>query len=313
MGKNAQILRIEKISPNDGMGLRTVVFFKGCPLRCRWCSTPESQKMHTELYHQADRCVLCKRCIDACPEGALSIKKEDGADRVVQDPEKCSVCLKCVDVCPQGALGSYGKEMSVEQVMKIICRDEVFYHHSGGGVTLSGGDVLRQADLAREILIACQDSAIHTMAELDMYGDYSAVEKILPYLDAFYVDIKCMDGRIHKEWTGVDNDSILENTRRAARACKTGALHIRVPLIPGVNDSRKNIMETAGFCRSLEDCAELEFLPYHRLGQSTYGYLGRDYLLKDIPAMTFDEAYERTAFLKKMDLPFPVRISGKLI
>lgn len=311
--KTARILRIEKISPNDGVGLRTVVFFKGCSLRCRWCSTPESQNMHTEIFHQAGRCVLCQRCIEVCKEEALYIGEKDGAARVHLDRERCDGCLRCVDACPQGALGSYGREMSVEQVMKIIRRDEVFYYHSGGGVTLSGGDVLRQADLAREILAACKDSAIHTMAELDMYGSYSAVEKILPYLDAFYVDIKCMDDRTHREWTGVSNESILENTRRAAHSCRAGALHVRVPLIPGVNDSRENIIKTAAFCESLENCAELEFLPYHRLGQSTYGYLGRDYLLKDVPAMTSDEAYGKAALLKGTGLLFPVKVSGKII
>lgn len=311
MKQEAQILRIEKISPNDGMGLRTVVFFKGCPLRCKWCSTPESQKDTTQLYYKSEKCVSCGRCVEICKKNALSFDEQ--TKKVVIDRRKCDSCYQCVSRCLKNALGVFGKTMTVKEVIKVILRDEVFYFHSGGGVTLSGGDVLRQAEFAKELLIQCKESAIHTMAELDMFGSYKNVEMLLPYLDEFYVDIKLMDKEEHIKWTGVDNQTILENTKKASKNCKKNALHIRLPLIWNVNDSYENILATANYCKGLENCCELEFLPYHRLGQITYESLGREYELKDLSPMSFDEAYEKVKFLKELNLPFTIKVSGKKI
>lgn len=203
--------------------------------------------------------------------------------------------------------------MTLAEVMKEIEKDEIFYHHTGGGVTLSGGDVLVQADFAREVLIQCKENGLHTMAELDMYGNYREAAKILPYLDGFYIDLKNMDDADHKKWTGVSNRTILANTIQAAKDCKDKSLCIRVPLIWEINDSYENILNTAEFCESLATCDELEFLPYHRLGQATYDNLQRDYPLKHLPAMSYEEAYERVSFLKDLDLSFPVKIAGKVI
>lgn len=310
MEKKARILRIERLSPNDGRGLRTVVFFKGCPLHCAWCSTPESQCGLPELFYKKEKCVSCGKCISVCPNGALHFNEE--TKKVNIDRNKCKKCFACTKVCLKNAIGVYGETMTVNQVMKQILKDEVFYFHSQGGITLSGGDVLGQAEFAREVLKKCKESGIHTMAELDMYGTYKNIEMLLPYLDAFYVDIKLMDPVMHKKYTGVDNRTILENIRKAS-AHKKGALHVRIPLIWNVNDSRENIQDTAEFCKSLDSCAELEFLPYHRLGQITYEYLGRDYAFTNDPPMTYEQAYEKTGFLKEMKLPFPVKISGKEI
>lgn len=304
------ILRIEKISLHDGCGMRTVVFLKGCPLRCAWCSTPESQNCCPEVYYQAQRCTRCGNCIEACPTHAL--RMEESLGRVVRDAAACTSCKSCVDVCPSKARGIYGKEMTRSEVMQHIHRDEVFFYHSGGGVTLSGGDILLQAPFARDILMECRDSGIDTMAELDMYGDYENVALLLPHLDRFYVDIKLMDDRQHRRWTGHTNKGILENIRKAAAVCHKQALHVRVPLIPGVNDSRENIRQTAAFCRELESCAALEFLPYHRLGQATYTYLERDYAFASLPSLSQEDVAARVGFLKEGKLPFPVYISGEI-
>lgn len=310
METKANILRIEKISPTDGEGLRTVVFFKGCPLRCAWCSTPESQRAEPELYYQRNRCVSCGRCAAACPEGALSLG-EDG--RVRRDRERCKDCFHCADVCPTRSLQIYGKEMTVKQVLREILKDEVFYFHSGGGVTLSGGDVLCYPDFAEELLRECKEAAINTSAELDMYGPYGRIERLLPWLDTFFADLKLMDPGRHKKWTGVSNEPILENLIRASRQCRKNAIHIRVPLIWDINDDRENILAAARFCSTLENCAELEFLPYHRLGQHSYEYLGRDYALEKLPAMNYEDAFSRVSFLRGESWHFPIRISGRLI
>lgn len=315
MSLTARILRIEKISPNDGYGLRTVVFFKGCPLRCGWCSTPESQKKEQELYYRQVKCALCGKCVEVCPQKIL----KKGADRILADHrnENCAGCFRCAEVCPAGALGVYGAEMTVAQVMKQILKDEVFYFHSGGGVTLSGGDVLLQAEFAAALLKECRENGIHTMAELDMYGDFSKVKLLLPHLNALYIDVKHMDSRQHKRWTGADNTMILENIKKTAAYYnardKKQAIHFRIPLIWDMNDSAENILETARFCQGTGVCAELEFLPYHRLGESTYGYLDRDYAFAGRPKMSFEEAYQRVKVLEEEKLDFPVKISGKRI
>lgn len=308
MEQTGTILRIEKISLNDGRGLRTVVFFKGCPLSCAWCSTPESQDCCVEVYYQAEKCTLCGRCIQVCPTGALSVDTK--TERIVRNLQKCTHCAACVRACPARAQGLYGREMTVKEIMKQIHRDEVFYFHSRGGVTLSGGDILMQAEFAQSMLKECKDSGIDTMAEMDMYGSYDKIAALLPYLDRFYVDIKVMDEEQHKKWTGCSNETILANVRRAAKECGKNVVHIRVPLVWGVNDSQENIRQTAEFCRDLQNCAGLEFLPYHRLGQATYAYLGREYILQGLPTMTREDAIEKVAFLKEMALPFPVLVSG---
>ena len=311
MSETAQILRIEKISPNDGTGLRTVVFFKGCPMRCLWCSTPESQKKSLELCCNTTRCSACGKCIFNCPREALSLGQTSG--RILLDKEKCDSCFKCVSACPSRGLGVYGREMTVAEVMKQIVRDEIFYHHSGGGVTLSGGDVLCQPEFALSLLAACKDSGIHTMAELNMFGDFANIALLLPYLDELYVDIKLMDPELHKKWTGVDNATILENTRRASAVCPPNAVRIRTPLILGMNDDRKNIVSTANYCKSLASCGELEFLPYHRLGQAAHEYTWRDYPLKDMQPMSPTVARAKVAFLHNMNLPFPIKVSGETL
>ncbi|MGL6201797.1 MAG: glycyl-radical enzyme activating protein [Lachnospiraceae bacterium] len=180
------VLRIERISPSDGQGLRTVVYFKGCPLRCAWCSTPESQSSQPEWFYKQAKCQQCAACIMACPQSALSFSES----AVIRDKSKCINCFKCASACLSHAIGIYGKTMTVDQVMREIRKDTLFYFYSEGGVTLSGGDVLVQADFAREILKACQEDCISTTAELDMYGSYKNVKKVLEYLDSYFVDIK---------------------------------------------------------------------------------------------------------------------------
>lgn len=306
-----QVLRIERISPHDGQGLRTVIYLKGCPLGCKWCSTPESQSLSPELNYKQAKCWHCGKCIETCPKGALKFSEDDS--RILRDKGKCNNCFHCVKACRPEAIGVYGKSMGVEEIMKEIRKDTLFYFYSKGGVTLSGGDILMQADFSREIIKACREECIHTVAELDMYGNYENVYKVLEFLNAYYVDIKLMDSREHKRWTGVGNASILENTQRAAIDFPDKPLHIRVPLIPKVNDSRENIDETVEFCKGLASCQSLEFLPFHHLGDAAYGYLDRPYAFADYKSMTFEAAYGKIKHLITPDLLFEVKISNTKI
>lgn len=302
------VLRIEKISRNDGAGLRTVIFLKGCPLHCAWCSTPESQSPVPELFYKQSKCLHCAKCIRECPQKALSVSADRRA--VVRDNNKCINCFHCAEVCTGKAMGIYGKTMTVEQVMQEIQKEAMFYFFSNGGVTLSGGDILLQTEFARDILKACREECIHTMAELDMFGNYENIQKIIPHLSAYYVDLKLMNSEQHKKWTGMNNTSILENIRRASREFPQKPLYARVPLIAGINDSVENIEQTITFCKQLPSCVELEFLPYHRLGMATYDYLARPYALADMPRMTPEAIQEKLTLQCTKDLPFRVKIAG---
>lgn len=225
MSKTGRVLRIEKTSIHDGEGLRTVVFLKGCPLRCKWCSTPESQRMEIEK--------------------------------------------------------GYGKDMTVEEVVKEICKDEIFFFHSGGGVTISGGEVLMQADCAKEILISCMEQGIPTAIETSLYSSYDKIRELLPYLTSMYIDFKVADERLHEFYTGVSNKRIKENLVKVD-AEFAGDIHIRIPVIPTVNMNENNMKDTIKFLSNLKHIKDIELLPYHRLGLETYERLERVYELKDV-------------------------------
>lgn len=261
------ILRIEKSSIFDGAGLRTVVFFKGCPLRCLWCSTPESQAAAIQRGHDTALCTGCGLCAAHCP-AAMGPENYCAAD--------CRHCGSCVTYCPQRANILYGKEMRLSALLSEIAKDEIFYFHSGGGVTLSGGEPLSQAEFAAALLDGVRRMGVDTAIESSFYAPYPAVELLLPRLDHIFVDLKHLDAAAHARYTGVDNRLILENARRAAAAPYPYTMTARLPLIPGVNDSAENLSATARFCASLARPVKLELLPYHRLGLNTYRKLGLD-------------------------------------
>ncbi len=307
--EKATILRIEHTSISDGEGMRTVVFFKGCPLRCAWCSTPESHLSCREVYYKKERCVGCGRCAAVCPRGALSVSSETGF--ILRDHDKCVNCFACADACLYGAMRIYGKEMTLRQVMREIEKDQVFYFHSGGGVTLSGGDVLLQTDFAEALLKECVDSAIDTAAELDLFGPWDNVRRIVPLLSHFFVDLKLMDPESHRIWTGRSNETILDNLIRADKICVPGAIRIRVPLIRGINDDRENLLKTAEFCAGLKNVSAMEFLPYHRLGIHAYEQLQRPCALQEEPRMSREEALEKVAPLQERSWPFALLLDGE--
>lgn len=249
-----KVLRIEKASIHDGEGLRTVVFVKGCPLRCVWCSTPESQSVE---------CMM-----------------------------------------------DYGYDATPESILKEIRKDEVFFFHSGGGVTVSGGEVMLQSDFVRDILEGCRDDGLNTAIESSLFGSYEALSKLLPYLNTVFVDFKIADDELHKKYTGVSNKIIKENIRRMSEVFD-GSIHVRMPCIPTINMTAENMKMTAEFLRTLKNISDIELLPYHRLGVDTYRKLGKEYTLSEVKTPTADEMQEMARELSAAGPGCRILIDGK--
>ncbi|MFC1989184.1 glycyl-radical enzyme activating protein [Chloroflexota bacterium] len=295
------IFNIQRYSIKDGPGIRTTVFMKGCPLRCLWCSNPESQNTHPEILTHDIKCVRCGRCEQVCPTGAITVDEE--ARKI--NRAKCNLCLKCAEACLYGAITVSGEYKTVDEVVKEAESDRVFYEHSGGGVTVSGGEALCQIDFVYQLLKACKQKGLHTTLDTSGYGPWDDLEKLLEYTDLVLYDIKHIDPEQHKKGTGVDNSSILDNARKiAARGVK---MWLRVPLIPGYNDSKEDIEKTVRFGIEI-GVEKISLLPYHEWGKSKYDGLGRNYPFESILALS-DEYVES---LKELVESFGVKaeISG---
>jgi pyruvate formate lyase activating enzyme len=273
------VFNIQRYSIEDGPGIRTTVFLKGCPLRCLWCSNPESQSSNPELAHQDSLCVGCSDCVRVCAEGAISIVSNDGKYKVKIDREKCNECGKCVDECTAGALKFYGQKMTVDEVFNEVIKDKGYYARSGGGVTIGGGEPLMQADFVAALLHRLHRTGIHTAIDTCGYSSISALEKVLPEVDLFLFDMKLMNRQQHKRFTGRYNNMILRNARLIIE--KGVPMIIRVPLIPGISDSEENLDEIARFVSELDNKLHVDLLPYHRFGMGKYEMLDMDYQLKN--------------------------------
>ena len=279
MALSALVSNIQGYSIHDGPGIRTVVFLKGCPLRCRWCANPENLHDKVQIGFLPSLCKQCGRCGKVCPRGAIL----PGPDRRIHR-DRCVRCAQCVEACCCGALVRYGEEMTVEAVYDQVRRDKIFYEASGGGVTVSGGEPLTHADVVAALFALCREEGIHTCVETCGCVPSSALERVLPLTDLFYFDLKLMDGEKHREYTGRDNGQILSNARLLAG--RGVNLLFRQPLIPGVNDGEENVRATAAFLRSLGlPEPALQLLPYHRLGAAKYAALEVPYSMEALPPM----------------------------
>ena len=264
------VLNIHKMARHDGPGIRTLVLMKGCPLGCLWCSTPESQSSHPEVFIAEYNCRKCGKCVAVCP---LGVRTLDGIDH-----QQCDDCGQCADVCLYGGLEMKGSEMTADELFKEIERESVGYRRSGGGVTFGGGEPTVQADFVAEVLSRCQRVFYHTAVETCGMAKWENLEKILNHVDLLYFDIKHMDEQIHRKITGGSNRVILDNAQKASERVP---MIVRIPVIPGLNDSEENIRATSRFVSNLGDRVQrLELLPYHNLGELSYTRLGREYTLK---------------------------------
>lgn len=268
------LFNIQKYSVHDGPGIRTVVFLKGCPLRCHWCSNPESQDLQPQLAYNSNKCIglsKCGVCIEACPEGAISWNADDKV-RIRWD--QCKQCLLCTELCPSQALNQFGKSQSVQSILKTVEHDSLFYARSGGGLTISGGEPFAQPDFCLALLREANRRRINTAAETCGYVRLNILREACQLLDSLLFDIKTVDARKHKACTGASNDKILHNLLTIRKEFPRLPILVRTPLIPGFNDTETDISAILDFIRDLS--VGYELLPYHRLGTMKYRYIGRE-------------------------------------
>jgi pyruvate formate lyase activating enzyme len=297
------IFDIKKYAIHDGPGIRTTVFLKGCPLSCWWCHNPEGQAAQPELTYQAGKCINnCNRCVETCPNGAIS-RTENGIEI---DRAACLLEGACADICPTGALNFSGKTMTTKDVMQEIIKDRMFYENSGGGVTFSGGEPLMQLDFLESLLEDCRKEELHRIVDTSGYIPFDSFERILDKVNLFFYDLKVMDDAQHKETTGVSNQLILENLKKLD---KSGAvIQIRIPVIPGVNDTRKNTRKTVEFLTRLKHIKMVNLLPYHRAAAQKYRSLGKIFKYPEIKAPTGESVREIKTELESYG--FTVQIGG---
>lgn len=274
----ALIFNIQKFSLNDGPGIRTVVFFKGCPLRCAWCSNPESQSFKKQILWDDAKCVRCGACVSACPEGAISLA--DANIRI--DGARCTGCETCVSACPSAALEADSRFMSVAEIMDVCRQDADFYAESGGGITLSGGEVLSQPDFSAQLLCAAKQEGIGTAIETSSFAPAALFDKVTEHADHILADLKHWDSARHQERTGVPNELILSNIARAVQNGKN--VLPRIPVIPGYNDS---LADADGFCDMIKrlGLSRAQLLPFHQYGEKKYSMLGMEYEYNDANAL----------------------------
>jgi len=290
------IFDIQRYSVHDGPGIRSLIFLKGCPLSCLWCSNPESQKASPELAFHRTFCIGCGVCVDGCPHQAIHL---EGATIKV-DRSKCDVCGECVKVCSPEALSIIGKWMTVEQVLAEVERDLIFYEVSQGGITVSGGEPLAQTHFVEALLKASKARGMKTAIETAGYAPWSSVEHIIRYTDLVLYDLKHIDPVVHRRLTGVSNRLILENVRRIANLGVP--LTVRCPVVPGFNDDSHDMDALFHFVANLPGVKQVDLLPYHRLGGPKYTMLGHDYALKEVRPPTRQDLERLTQVANKRGL-----------
>lgn len=280
------ITNIQKFSIHDGDGIRTTVFFKGCPLKCEWCHNPETQRFEKEMQVDREKCTGCGTCASVCPNGAVRMTEDH---RPSWDPKACTFCGKCENFCPAGVREIVGREYTVKELTKELMKDQMFYEESGGGVTFSGGEVMSM-DMDFILAMAKELKRQDVTLTIDTCGyvPYERFEKILPYVNTFLYDVKVMDPELHKKYMGTDNKLILENLIRLSQ---DGArIYIRIPTIKEVNGNEENMKETIAFLKEHDiHPAGVNLLPYHDTGSGKYAKLDMEYKGTDLHAPDKEE------------------------
>jgi len=270
------IFDIERFAVHDGPGIRTTVFFKGCPLRCLWCHNPESIKIERQIVFFQNKCIGCGECFKRCPNGAVEATSQGRK----YHRDRCTLCGTCVEYCYAEATVMQGKVVSVQEVIEEVKKDMPFYENSGGGVTLSGGEPTMQPEFCIAVLRESKEAGMHTALDTSGYAKWDTLRRILEYVDLVLYDVKHMDPLKHKEYTGLSNRLILSNLRKLDEL--NISIEIRMPIIPGLNDFEGNLSAVSQFLSEMRNIKRIRLLPYHRLGEGKYERLDMEYKLKDL-------------------------------
>ncbi len=295
-----KVLEIKGNSLDDGPGIRTTIFFKGCPLKCVWCHNPESKLIESELSFDKDECIGCQKCVNTCKKGALSFANSKFVDR-----NKCIKCFECTKVCPSQALSKVGEDWTVDALFEKVLQYKPFYNVSGGGVTVSGGEATLFPEFVGELLKKCKENGIHTLLETCGAFNYGTFEKfMLPYVDMIYFDLKIADNEQHKKYCGTENKIIKENFSRLAEFSKTNNLQLlpRTPLIPNITDTQENLVGIANFLNE-QGIKQADLLPYNPTWTKKNDKIGVDMPEKTLEGKTWQTQVE----LKKMNEIFTSR------
>ncbi|MDI3480600.1 MAG: pyruvate formate lyase activating enzyme [Tepidanaerobacteraceae bacterium] len=269
---NGLIFDIKRYAVHDGPGIRTTVFFKGCPLKCWWCHNPEGISQQKSLMYFEYKCMQCRICVGVCPNGAISF--ENGVHYI--DRSRCNNCGICSEACPTEALRHAGKMITVEELMREIEKDVLLYDNSGGGVTFSGGEPLMQHTFLKEALMECRKRDIHTALDTSGYAPERIFSSVVDYVDVFLYDLKLADEEEHMKYTGVSNNLIKENLRLLSDMGRGRDIILRFPVIPGITDTQKNVEGLAEFVSTLKGINEIDLLPFHDISEK-YNRLGIEY------------------------------------
>ena len=296
------ITDIQRFSLHDGPGIRTVVFFQGCPLRCAWCQNPECQIPGPRLRYTPSRCIACGRCVQACPHSGHQLN--EGVHTLERG--LCEVCGRCAECCPTGALGIVGEQRTAEEILEIVRRDKPFYEASGGGLTISGGEPLAQAKGARALLSLARKEKIHTAVETCGYADWRVFQPLLGLVDLWLYDVKQMEPRAHRAATGFYNRRILANLARLLE--NRAKVILRVPIIPGQNDQERLISRLAEWIGGHDGLQEIHLMPYNRLAESKYAAVGLEYSLQGLQPPAEEEIQGFKERLEESGLT--VRVGG---
>lgn len=304
--RKATIFNVQKYNMYDGPGVRTLIFFQGCPLRCKWCANPEGMIKKYRVMFKSNSCVNCGACVSVCPVGIHTISNESLKHEVNRNIE-CIGCRKCVDACLNSALSIVGEVKTISELVEIVEEDRAFYEASGGGVTLGGGEVLMQPEAASSLLMACKQEGINTAIETCGYAKLESVLKVAEFTDLFLFDIKHINSDKHFELTGVRNEQILENLKELLR--RKYKVKIRMPLLKGVNDCKEDIEDIIKFLIPFKDYKNfkgIDLLPYHKMGVNKYKQLGIEYPIEGDPSLSNEELNKIEGWIKKYDLSVKV-------
>lgn len=281
MANNGNIFDIKRFAIHDGDGLRTTVFFKGCPLSCHWCHNPEGIAFNSQILWVKSQCVACESCVTACPKQAITWQDQ----RIVVNHEICDLCQLCIQSCPTNALKLCGQTYTIDEVLDTIKKDSLFYQTSAGGVTLSGGEIFGQFPFLLALVKRLKTEEFDVALETSFFTDSNNILQLIPYVDCLYIDIKFIDSTLHKKYCGVDNHLILKNIELFA----SDKMIIRVPLIPGINDHIANLSAIKDFTKKLN--LPVECLNYNPFAKSKYDLVNQQFKLRDIKPLT-DEKFQ---------------------